>query len=371
MNNPFSKKAHASESSLDDFPSTEEVVDLADIDLDFAVEEAFRQPPPEAPKTPKIIRSIVTVPAEPANLSALELFQGIDEQELAELVPHCQISRVVPGYVLYPVGRFNTRLYVVIEGQMRLYKADGAKRPCGIVDIGQSCGLTSALNMQPVDHSLIATEDTQLLVIEAPTIEKLNARSHRFAQNYAALLTRYTKGDHCLLINSQGSVPAKRDGYIDPNTLLHNQRWLDMMFPRIVERSYQSGKPLSLVFFKVDRMLEIDREAGVVISRYILEALGQLMMEFSRPTDLHAINRHDRLVVVLPESGLDAARTLGNRLREQTKSLKTEDLDLPPVTLSMAIVSLEAGESSQALLERADALIMKSSKAGGNWMFEG
>src|SRR3989344_4909168 len=146
MINPFSKFQTSTDRSGDP-----EVVDLSEIDLDFAVEEAFRQ---DALEAPKVINPIVSVPAEPGDLGGLELFKGLSDEELTELAPLCQSTRVIPGYVLYPTGRFNTKLYFVLEGQMRLYKAGGEKRPCGIVDIGQSCGLSSALTMQAAEHSL-------------------------------------------------------------------------------------------------------------------------------------------------------------------------------------------------------------------------
>ncbi len=359
MINPFSKSRAPQE-----LPDNPEVVDLSEIDLDFAVEEAFRQ------EAPKVIRPIVSVPAEPGNLAGLELFRGLSDEELAALAPQCQSARVVPGYVLYPTGRFNTRLYIVIEGQMRLYKAGGEKRPCGVVDIGQSCGLSSALTMQPAEHSLIATEETHLLVIELAAINKFTAHSHVFAQNYAALMASYAKGDHCLQLGGRAPAPARSDGYVDQTTLLHNQHWLDTMFPRIVDRCRMAGHPVSLVAMRVDGLDAIDKEAGVVLSPYLLEAVGQIMVENSRPTDLHVIDRDRRLFVVLPDSDLDAARILANRLRERVKTLTAEDLPIPPITLSIGIVTLAEEESGNGLLARADTLIQKSVNAGGNWLNE-
>jgi diguanylate cyclase (GGDEF)-like protein len=343
----------------------DEVVDLAEIDLDFAVEDALRE------EAPTVISPIVSVPANADDLAGMELFLGLGPAQLAEFAPQCQLVRVVPGYVLYPMGRFNTRLFCVLEGQLRLYVAQGDKRPRGIVDIGQTCGLTHALGMQPTDHALIATEETRLLAIELPVLNKFTARSHVFAQNYAALMASYTRGDHCLNFGERGRRPGAREGYIDPATLLHNQHWLDTMFPRLVDRCRKSGQPLSLVALRVDKLDTLDREAGVVLTPFLLEALGRLIVECSRPTDLHVIDNSRRLLVVLPDSSLDGARVLANRLREQARTLAAiDELPLPAVTLSMGIVCLAPDETGAALLERAEALIQKSVTAGGNWLNE-
>jgi diguanylate cyclase (GGDEF)-like protein len=346
-------------------PAEDEVVDLADIDLDFAVEDALREEPS------KVISPIVSIPASADDLAGMELFRGMEPAQLAEFAPLCQLIRVVPGYVLYPMGRFNTRLFCVLEGQLRLYVAQGDKRPRGIVDIGQTVGLTHALGMQLTDHALIATEETRLVAIELPVLNKFTARSHVFAQNYAALMASYARGDHCLHFGERGKRPAAREGYIDPATLLHNQHWLDTMFPRIVDRCRQSGQPLSLVALRVDKLDTVDREAGVVLSPYLLEALGRTMVEHSRPTDLHVIDASRRLLVILPDSDLDGARVLANRLRERARTLTAvDDLPLPTFTLSMGIVSLAPDETGTVLLERAETLIQKSVSAGGDWLNE-
>jgi GGDEF domain-containing protein len=343
----------------------DEVVDLADIDLDFAVEEALHQ------EAPEVISPIVSVPASVDDLAGMELFKGLDPAQLAEFAPLCQSVRVVPGYVLHPMGRFNTRLYCVRDGQLRMYVNQGDKRPRGIVDVDQSCGLALALAMQPADYALIATEETHLIAIELTALNKFGARSHVFAQNYAALMASYTRGDHCLLFNERGTRPTRRDGYIDPATLLHNQSWLDAMLPRIIDRTRQSGKSLSLVALRVDGIENMDRDAGVVMSPFLLEALGRMMVENSRPTDLHVIDISRRLLVILPDSNLDGARALAYRLREHAKELTAiDELPLPAFTLSMSIASLGPDETGAALLERAETLIRKSVTAGGGWLHE-
>ena len=93
-----------------------EVVELADVDLDFAVEEAFRQGASRA--EPEATR---TDPASPQDLAALELFQGVGEPDLAASAARCQLLHAVAGHVLFAPGRLNTKIFFVLEGQVRLY----------------------------------------------------------------------------------------------------------------------------------------------------------------------------------------------------------------------------------------------------------
>lgn len=346
-----------------------EIVDLAEIDLEFAIEEALAGI--EAPEPPKVISPMVAVPATAEDLAGVELFRGIEPEHLAQHAQLCQLVRTVPGYLLYPAGRINTRLFVVLDGQLRLYAAQKERRPRAIVDIGQSCGLSEALGMAPAEHSLIATEETRVLAIDITALNKLVARSHVFAQNYTELMASYSRGDHCLMLSRGGKTAASRGGYIDPATLLHNQHWLEVMFPRLVERARKAGKPLSVVALRIDHLDAIDRESGVVLSPFMLELVGRLMVEHSRPTDLHVIDTSQRLLSILPDTSLEGARALAQRIRDEVrKESAVDDVPLPTMTISVGIVELGAEETHAALLERAEGLVVRSAAAGGDALHE-
>lgn len=345
-----------------------EVVELSEIDLDFAVEEAFRQGASRAPETTS------TDAANSQDLGALELFQGIGEQDLAACAARCQSIHAVPGYVLLAPGRLNTKIFFVAEGQLRLYAQTGDKRPMAIVDVGHSTGLHSALAMQPLDHSAIATEVSRLLAVDIATINELVKRSHTFARNYAALLASYLRGDNCLHVGAR-TGGAARPGYVDELTLLRNQRWLDETFPRLVPRYRLGDKTLAVVAFAVDKLDEIVKEHGIGPGLRVLEAVGHWMQDLTRPTDILAINKNRCIFAFLPDCDLDAARQLAGRLKTQIQilpiSLATEKAPQPiTVTLSLGIAVLGQGMNEHDFLGKAEALIQKSIKLGGNWLSE-
>src|SRR5436190_17143595 len=92
-----------------------EVVELSDVDLDFALEEMFGQ---------GAIRPLETTSTElaaPEELATLEIFHGLDKKDLTALAARAESIQAVPGYVLLPPGRLNTKVFFVVEGQLRLY----------------------------------------------------------------------------------------------------------------------------------------------------------------------------------------------------------------------------------------------------------
>ncbi|MEX2163940.1 MAG: diguanylate cyclase [Sulfuricaulis sp.] len=345
-----------------------EVVELSDIDLDFAVEEAFRQGASQAPATTR------TEAANPQDLGTLELFQGVGDQDLAVCAARCQLIHALPGHVLFAPGRLNTKIFFVLEGQLRLYAQTGDKRPMAVADVGHSTGLRSALAMQPLDHSAIATEVSRLLVVDIAAIDELAKRSHAFARNYAALLASYLRGDDCLHVGARTGAAA-RPGYIDELTLLRNQRWLDEMFPRLLGRYRLGDKTLAVAAFAVDKLDEIVKQHGIGPSLRVLEAIGHWMQDQTRPTNILAIDKNRRIFAFLPDCDLDAARHLAGRIKTQVQSLPislaTETAPQPiTVTLSLGIAVLERGKNEHDFLGKTEALIQKSIKLGGNWLSE-
>jgi diguanylate cyclase (GGDEF)-like protein len=344
-----------------------EVVELSEIDLDFTVEEAFRD------GAPRITDSNRTEPAKPEELAKLELLQGIGGQELAALAGHCESIHTVPGYVLLAPGRLNTKIFFVVDGQLRLYGQTGDKRPVSVADIGHSTGLRSALAMQPAEHAVIATEQSHVLVMDVKALEDFAKRSHKLARNYMALLASYVRDDHCLHVGKPLPAGAQRPGYIDELTLLHNQQWLDTVFPRVVARCRMGGRSLSVTAFAIDQLEQSVKEHGIGAGLRVLEAVGHWTLDQTRPTDVLAVNKNRHIFVFLPDCDLDAARQLGGRLKSLIQSapvsLALDKKPTPiPITLSLGIASLEKGMKENEFLDHVEALIGKSIKLGGNWL---
>jgi two-component system cell cycle response regulator len=344
-----------------------EVVELWEVDLDFAVEEAFREGASQDLGTTR------TDPATPDELKAVELFQGLDGQNIASIAPQCQSIRAVPGYVLLAPGRLNTKTFFVIEGQLRLYARTGDKRPMSVADVGHSTGLRSALAGQPANHAVIATEVSHILAVDLSTLDELAKRSHTFARNYAALLATYLRGDNCLNVGIRGRGGTTRQGYIDELTLLHNQHWLDTVFPRLIGRYRMGDKKFAVVAFAVDKLDEITKQHGAGAGMRVLETIGPWLLDQTRPTDILAINKSRHFLAFLPDCDLDAARQLAGRLKAAIKSVA---IALPPgrtpsainVTSAIGIAELEIGTNEHGFLSRVDALIEKSLKLGGDWL---
>ena len=348
-----------------------EVVELSDVDLEFALEEFFGKK--AAPSAPVNLESTRTEPATPDDLRMVGLFTGADNKDLEALALSAQSIHAVPGYVLLTPGRINNKIFFVVEGQLRLYAKSGDKRPMSIADVGHSTGLRPALAQQPLTHAVIATELSHIVAIDLPVLEEYVKRSHVIARNYAALLERYLRGENCLNVGGRAPGETTRQSYVDELTLLHNQHWLETVYPRLVTRCRLGNKPLAVVAFAVDKLDEIIKNNGIGPGLRVLEAIGHWMLDQTRPTDLLAINEHRYIYAFLPDCDLNAARQLADRLKIQARVLPiTLAPGRPPltVTLSIAIAELGTGMRDKEFLVNTEATIRKSLQTRGDCVSE-
>ncbi len=233
------------------------------------------------------------------------------------------------------------------------------KRPRAIVDIGQVVGLETSLTGQPVEYAVVATEESQLLVAERTALDKLAGGHHTVALGYLELFAVYLRGINVLSLDPATRTRAGlRPGYVDETTLLHNQRWLDTMFPRLVSRYRLAEQSLAVLLFAVNNLDGLARQFGSATRDAVLQAVAELMLQNARPTDLLVLDGKRRFLALLPGGDDHAARSLGQRIEQAIGALKLTSVmgkPLPPTGLTMAAVALTADDKEGDLIQRAEA----------------
>lgn len=356
--------------ALGDDSSQPEVVDLAEIDLDFGGEE--RRHTDLA--TVRAAGGIASARASATDLAKIELFRGVAETDRVAFSAQAWIIQAAPGSVLQPTGRISDKVFFVISGELRLYGDMKEKRPRGIVDAGQSVGLYWALRRQPTELAIVATETSHVLVLELQKLEEFARHSHALACNFNALLASYLRGDNCLIVGARTlATMQQRRGYTDELTQLHNQRWLDEMLPRLLARSKYDSATLSAVILAVDKFERIEREFGSVAGEQILAAAGKLLLDAARTTDLLVCDGYRRFLAILPNTPLDGARVFCRRLHEGIRLLRVgtpDERPLPSLTFSSGIVQRSNTQSAADLLGSLETLVRRSADGGGDTLSE-
>jgi len=132
-----------------------------------------------------------------------------------------------------------------------------------------------------------------------------------------------------------------------------------------VVEAHRSGRPLSVVFFDIDRFKRINDDYGHRVGDSCLRIIGLRTRNRLRTYDLFGRFGGDEILVVLPDTRLGEALGVAENLRSAVncRPLSIDGYALE-ASLSLGVAELAAGESAEHLIERADEALYASKSAG-------
>jgi diguanylate cyclase (GGDEF)-like protein len=160
----------------------------------------------------------------------------------------------------------------------------------------------------------------------------------------------------------------------DELTGLANRRALEEMLANEVNRALRHGRPLSVLMADVDHFKTINDTYGHRAGDEVLRQLARLVADKLRSIDRPARYGGEELFVMMPETPVDEARRVAERIRSgvegHTFVVEPED-DEPPIELrltwSVGVASLpENTDRLDELVELADRALYQAKKEGRN-----
>lgn len=151
----------------------------------------------------------------------------------------------------------------------------------------------------------------------------------------------------------------------DVLTGLFNRRHLiDAIKPEIAraERGYQS---LSLVMFDLDHFKRVNDNHGHTMGDAVLRATGIMVNNSLRPYDLAVRYGGEEFIVLLPNTTLDNASLVAERLRTGLERLAVVGYE-HTITGSFGIAEWCPGETSDEWISRADRALYDAKHSGRN-----
>ncbi len=81
------------------------------------------------------------------------------------------------------------------------------------------------------------------------------------------------------------------------------------------KRASRSGRPFSVILMDLDKFKEVNDSLGHLEGDLVLARVGRLLEQKSRQSNVVARYGGDEFVIFMPETGIDQAQTLAERLR--------------------------------------------------------
>lgn len=155
----------------------------------------------------------------------------------------------------------------------------------------------------------------------------------------------------------------------DPLTGLANRRAFDERLGAEVQRAVTASRPLplALAMFDLDHFKTVNDVHGHACGDAVLRTCAELLHSACRPDDVLARYGGEEFVLALPDTGLDAACALCERLRRAVAGYDWPRLRPGlQVTLSVGVATLSPGLDAAALLALADARLYAAKREGRN-----
>ncbi len=151
---------------------------------------------------------------------------------------------------------------------------------------------------------------------------------------------------------------SQQEAQTDTLTTLINRRGLEKKFELERIRAKQNAVPFSIILIDIDHFKRVNDTHGHLVGDSLLKSIAQLLKKQLRKNDIAARFGGEEFLILLPETDIDGARAVGQKIRDglSTKKWKLKDngKSVGKITVSMGIALYKFNESEKALIKRAD-----------------
>ncbi len=160
---------------------------------------------------------------------------------------------------------------------------------------------------------------------------------------------------------------ALRLAAVDPLTGAYNRRELSAMAEREALRATRYHHPLSILVLDLDDLRAVNDAHGTGLGDAILQGFADMCAHTLRSVDVLGRWTSKEFIILLPETPLDGAQVIAERLRKQTETMTFGNATSVSVTVSIGITQYRDSEISvEAPLARADMALADAKRGGRN-----
>lgn len=303
-------------------------------------------------------------------LERSQLFCDIDLESIEHLLDSCPETMLAEGDTLLRQGAQNNTLYLVLEGQLRVYLGGRELPEHTLLNPGECVGEMSLIDGRRASALVMASQNSRLLAIDHEVVWSLIELSHGIARNLLGILSGRIRFNNLALISARTqSLEFERATAVDALTGLHNKRWVADAFPRVISRCVRDGAAVCLLLGDIDNFKQFNASYGRLNGDKLLHLLARRLADSLRPQDMLARYGVEEFVFLLPATDIPEALKIAERLR-----LTAADTRLPiagngagaSVTLSLGIAVMQDGDMLDGMIASAATALQSAKLAGRN-----
>jgi two-component system cell cycle response regulator len=155
---------------------------------------------------------------------------------------------------------------------------------------------------------------------------------------------------------------------IDALTGLHNRRYMEVHLKALMDAARTGGSPLSVVVIDVDKFKSVNDTHGHDAGDNVLREVARRIQRNTRGIDLACRLGGEEFVIIMPDTGMERARQVGERVRECiADEVFQADQELQvSVTASVGVATLGEDDTFAEMFKRADRALYAAKRGGRN-----
>src|ERR1051326_3204825 len=234
----------------------------------------------------------------------------------------------------------------------------------GEMSLMQNTGEGKLLGILPESKSVlcvpIAYSETLLGVLNVESIAE-----NAFAQQEVLILRTLADLLATALHNAFVFQKMQQQSITDGLTGIKTRRYFNEALQSEWKRASRSGRPFSVVLIDLDKFKTVNDTLGHLEGDLVLARIGRILEQKSRQSNVVARYGGDEFVVLMPETGVEQAQILSERLRQWLAG--DPMLSEHGITGSFGVASFPMhGFSIEDIIRVADAGMYVSKRSGGN-----
>lgn len=194
-------------------------------------------------------------------------------------------------------------------------------------------------------------------------------QGHSFTKSEMAILDAISLPVASALANAVRIGEAERLSQTDDLTKLHNARYLRQFLLNEIRRARRYGSSVAALFLDLDDFKRVNDAHGHLAGSHVLMEMAGVILSSIRDTDAVARYGGDEFVIVLPDTQIELAGTVAQRIREKIERHyfnAGRNLKLS-LTASFGVAAFpEHASSPQQLIAAADTAMYEAKAANKN-----